>query len=288
MKSKIEETVLEQHQEEFNLIIDSFSTPPNSNLVNILEIVPLKNRNLVNGIIFLKPELVSIPQEKLRLFFQFFSKKISEFSITLEGISILSGPFILSEGLFDKNYEKIKSYSGLCYESKKAIESQNILKLRKFSHYERIFGGMALSKKGYSPEYIMKLWEQAQSTFNIIDDLFAAKVELEGEPIILINGFYPYQRKQYEPTGSKIVLFFFRSEEPFKKLKKNFQGSAQESGREPGSIRQYIADNKDIYEIQKFSTSINGIHLSENSRRGLLEVKYFADAIDTSRNDMGK
>ncbi|MBL8676600.1 MAG: hypothetical protein JNJ47_04150 [Alphaproteobacteria bacterium] len=251
---------------------------------DVVKILPEDTSTDSQGIIFLKPELCSLSPKNLRLILSYFLNLAKKHDIEVHDIFIVSGNFIINEKIYDKNYDNIRRNS-LCNLQVDRISHLNLLKvIEKTENCQLVIGGIALAEKGYAPKFILDLWLNSGKAFKIDDDFYGVPCLLEGKKILLINGFYPAQAEQYKVPNSKIILFSFKTEKSFSFLKKYFQGTAEIQGRYKGSMRQHLYENRNKYQLDSFSPSRNGIHLSGNREEGQREVTLFREAIQSYFN----
>lgn len=246
----------------------------------IVEVLPGKHSADGDGVIFFKPELTSIPYEKLRFILAHFELLTKKYNIKIQRTFIISGIFIIENNIYAENYKHIRQHA--LYDLSlneishlKLTEVMNDLK-----ECQAILGGITLVEKGYSPDFILDLWSNSGKVFKIDDAFYGVPCVLEGKHILLTNGFYPAQMNQYSIPNSKIILFTFSTKESFDVLKKYFQGSAELDDRYPQSMRQHLYDHRNEYQLDSFSASRNGIHMSSNPVEGKREAKLFLDVIE--------
>ena len=248
------------------------------NNFSFLNIISSNSAGDSDGIIFFKPEICSIPPDKLNEVLTYFYQMIELHSIYIRNIYIVTGIFLLKYNILDKNYESIKNNSLL---SVTKNEKDNVLIssiLDKYSCSE-LKGGLFLAQQGYSSEYLIDLWKNSGQVIKIATDFYGVPCTINNTRTLLVNAFYPFQIEQYQTKDSKIILFTFNSETSFIKLKKYFQGSAECEGRFKTSLREYLTDFMGNHLLGELTPSINGIHLSASREEGRKEIKIFFDII---------
>lgn len=248
---------------------------------DIVEILQEKRSIDVEGIIFFKPELTSIPYEKLRLILNHFESLTNQYRIEIQRTFVISAPFIIEKNIYAENYKHIRKHA-LYNLSRNEISHIKLAKvMNELKDCQAVIGGITLVDKGYSPDFILDLWSNSGLVLKIDDDLYGVPCVVEGQHILLTNGFYPAQMSQYNIPHSKIILFTFSTQEPFAVLKKYFQGSAEPHGRYPHSMRQHLDDHRNEYQLESFSASRNGLHMSSDYEEGKREAKIFLNAIES-------
>lgn len=246
---------------------------------DVVKVLPENTSTDSQGIIFLKSELCSLSPKNLRLILSYFLYLAKKYDIKFHDIFIISGKFIINNKLHDKNYCNIQM-NALYNLQIDQISHPNLLKIiEQTENCQLVIGGIALAEKGYAPEFILDLWLNSGKASKIDDDFYGVPCLLEDKKILLINGFYPAQVEQYKVPNSKIILFSFKTEKSFSFLKKYFQGTAEIQGRYKGSMRHHLYENRNKYQLDSFSPSKNGIHLSGNREEGQREVTLFREAI---------
>ncbi len=246
---------------------------------DVVKILPEKALPDSNGIIFLKPELCSLSPENLYLVLSYFESLTKKHHLEIQNTFVVSGSFIIKNNIYAENYKNIREHA--CYNFLlNEIIYPKLSKIKEFKNCQLVIGGIALTEKGYSPEFVLDLWLNSGKAIKIDNDFYGVPCLLEGQKILLINGFYPAQVEQYNVPNSKIILFSFKTEKSFSFLKKYFQGTAEIQGRYNGSMRQHLYENRHKYQLDSFSPSRNGIHLSGNREEGQREVTLFCEAIE--------
>lgn len=245
---------------------------------DVVKILPEKIIEEPDGVIFLKPELCSLSPENLHLVLSYFESLTKKHHIEIQNTFVVSGSFIIKNNIYAENYKNIREHVHYNFLLDEAIHAK-LVKIKEFKNCQLMIGGIALAEKGYSPEFILDLWLNSGKAIKLDNDFYGVPCLLEGEKILLINGFYPAQVEQYKVPNSKIILFNFKTETSFSFLKKYFQGTAEVQGRYNGSMRQHLYENRHKYQLDSFSSSRNGIHLSGSREEGKREVKLFLKAI---------
>ena len=230
---------------------------------DVVKILPEKIIEESDGVIFLKPEICSLVSENLYLVLSYFESLTKKHHIEIQNTFVVSGSFIIKNNIYAENYKNIREYA--CYNFLlHEVIYPKLSKIKEFKNCQLVIGGIALTEKGYSPEFVLDLWLNSGKVLKVDDDFYGISCLLEGKEILLVNGFYPAQIEQYNIPASKIILFSFQTKKSFTFLKKYFQGTVELHGRDQESMRQYFYENRYKYQLDSFSSSRNGIHLSGN------------------------
>lgn len=244
-----------------------------------LDIIAIYKNNIKynpDGIIFLKPEIFNSNHETIGLVINYFISLAQKNSIILKDAYIISNRFLIQHDIINQIYAPIMQNSLI---SENNFE-KNYIRQRvpnEMRNYISIKGGIALEKEGYNAEFIMSLWLNASLIVKVEENFYAAKVLINNVPILLINGFYPYQYKQYSKDGNKIIIFTLQTIEDFTKLKKEFQGNLDDSGNDQ-SMRKYFLSLQKQNLLKDISNSKNGIHMSGSIEEGKSEATIFLNA----------
>ena len=71
----------------------------------IVEVLSGKHSADGEGVMFFKPELTSIPYEKLRFLLAHFESLTKKYKINIQRTFIISGPFIIENNIYAENYK---------------------------------------------------------------------------------------------------------------------------------------------------------------------------------------
>lgn len=251
----------------------------NNSKVDVINTYQSDLNTEADGLIFLKPEVCSIMHNKLFIILEHLKKKFSSYSLNIHDIYLVSGQFLIENEIIENIYDKIKHYALISIVlNTKARGLTNNIK-NNFKDYEAIMGGLALIEQGYSEEFLMELWSKSGTSIKIDEDCYGVPCFLENRKILLVNGFFPFQIKQYKKTGSKAIFFNFSTEESFSNLKKYFQGDADIKNRQQYSFRQFLFEFMGKHQLGRITTSCNGIHLSSSKEEGRREVNILTIAL---------
>lgn len=258
-----------------------------NNEIPFVNLYSSKDKPQYDGIIFFKPEVCSLPNDILGRVLTYFDEMLSLHSINILNTSIISGPFLISNHIIDKNYETIRTNSLL---SLNIEDNCNDLLSSIFSKYGccQIKGGLFLANQGYSPEFLLDLWLNSGPISKIDTDFYGIPCMLNGKRTFLVNAFFPIQIEQYKDKNSKIIFFTFKTKTPFTQLKTYFQGNAAREERAKSSLREYIATIMEEYDMEKMTTSRNGLHMSGSRLEGKREAKIFLSHLYKDTDNEGR
>ncbi len=243
-----------------------------------------KNSSQENEFLFfLKPECFHFKNKgQLFLLLDLIFRKIEQFNINIEGILTLKGDFLRESKIIEKHYGVINKLS---VNASKIISNSDkekikeLLKIKDLKEY-KILGGHELLNKysSISEDNLNKLWYGGNAV-RIGEGFYAQIHKINGDNIILINGFHPSQIKHYTKTENKIVLFLLNTDTDWSVIRNDFVGDTFPENAKRGSIREVLFRNKDKYHVKKINVAQNFIHASSGPFDALFEICNFVGNI---------
>lgn len=259
--------------------IDSRFSPSEKSLEDFLEngrttmFLPHRSegsRN--NGLCFFKPELCHAGPKICFTALNALYRKSRTAGICVTGLYGFSGADLVANGILDRIYNDIARNAALSFCALTTPDKFLTIATTVFGRAVPVCGGLALARSGVPPATLLKAWQAAPKVHRVEPECYAAPISFNGQKILLINGFYPYQVAQYEAKDARILLAFIETERDFSWLKSSFQGDADPDRRAPGSFRDFLSEEMTRSGHPALTTSLNGMHMSGSVSEGQHEA----------------
>ena len=232
---------------------------------------------------FLKPECFLYGDIVFEKIVDIIIKKIKGFDIELSGILMLSGRNLEKMGSMDRHYGFINTLSKNASKIVTDTEKEKIKKeldIDNINEYLFLGGHEFLSSfRSYTTDSLDSLWLSEKSN-KIRSGYYVRKITVEGEKIVLINGFHPAQLSHFIDPNHKIALFLFQSDRNWKELKQDFAGDTFPDKANMNSIRGFLYNHKEEFGLDDVSIANNFIHLSAGPFEAFFEIDNFLNSIE--------
>ncbi len=117
--------------------------------------------------------------------------------------------------------------------------------------------------------------KKLRSGFYFIEDT------VEGQPIILVNGFHPSQLAHFTREDHRIVLMLLHTNTDWEAMKFDLVGDTFPERADPNSIRGILYANPEKFGQTDVSINTNGVHLSAGPYEAAFEVvNFFGNLLD--------
>jgi hypothetical protein len=117
--------------------------------------------------------------------------------------------------------------------------------------------------------------KKLRSGFYFIEDT------VEGQPIILVNGFHPSQLAHFTREDHRIVLMLLHTNTDWETMKFDLVGDTFPERADPQSIRGILYADPDKFGQAEVGINTNGVHLSAGPYEAAFEVvNFFGNLLD--------
>lgn len=222
---------------------------------------------------------------------------LNDHGYEIEGVSLLSGPFLARNGIMERHYGQINR---VYREGSEALSSDALDKI------EALFGVRPQSCDIIGGEYFMKffgmkpsemndLWVQAQG-FGKVKKLapgvyctpystgrFMSKY--------LLNGFHAMQLANFCAPGRITAAVSVRSGDnasSWNVMRQDFAGATDPAKANAGSMRSWLLANKRALGMATVDTQLNGIHLSAGPVESMAEISNWFPWVTSGNTIMGR
>ena len=237
-------------------------------------------------VMFLKPEVTDVTEGvKLEAILGLVFEELERFDVNIGAIRILNGDYLHDHRIMDQHYGVINAIS------KQGVEAISAGAKEKLSE---LFGDLiARGAKVLGAHQFLEAYPDfnAISLCSINDTVgtqklaggtYCLRLDVLGEPVIILNPFHPYQLVPYTTSGKAIIVMEGRSTTSWKKLRGELTGATDPTKGPADSIRGRLLASASDLGLQSVTQGTNGIHLSAGPLEGMVELRRFFGITDTS------
>lgn len=264
-------------------LIQKISNSVNSNK-EIFIVNDFKNSSKENEFLFfLKPEFFYIKDYNyIEPLLNLILKKIQQFNIEINGIATVKGNFLKKSKIIENHYGFINKMS---MKASKIVGKNEKMKIKEILGIEniqkfKILGGHEVLEyyKFLNEDDLSRLWYSGHSV-RISEGFYVQVQKINGDDVIIINGFNPSQIKHYTSQDSVIVLFLLDTDTSWEIIRNDFAGDTFPENAKKGSIRETLYRNKEKYNIKSINVAHNFIHASSGPFDAVFEICNFVGNI---------
>ncbi len=231
------------------------------------------------GVCFLKPEVCEAGSQLCVRVFNELERRAQDFGVTISGLYGFCGRELVERGVLAENYIKVARYADTELLTSALSEPFTTAAETLFSAQVPVLGGLVLARAGFQPADLLLKWQDARRTLRVAEDCYVAPVKIDGDDVLLVNGFFPFHVHQYSNSAARILLAFIETDGSIEMLKSRFQGDANPDQRLPGSFRTFLSDELLSLGRPALTTTLNGFHLSGSAQDGRRETVVFQSLV---------
>ncbi len=251
----------------------------------IIQPVEVDSTSAENELVFfIKPELLDVADDsKILNSLDLIKNKFTEFQVTIAGAAIVPGEVLEAHEIMNRHYGFINQLSRLASTMIDAdTRSAMFAKLGiEDNGKHHILGGHEFLKYFNSDlDTLSKVWfaqeaKKLRSGFYFIEDT------VNGQPIILVNGFHPSQLAHFTRKDHRIVLMLLHTDTDWEAMKFDLVGDTFPERANPDSIRGIIYSDPGRFGQSEVTINTNGVHLSAGPYEAAFEVvNFFGNLLD--------
>ena len=114
----------------------------------------------------------------------------------------------------------------------------------------------------------------------------SAKATMNGQAVLILNGFHPEQLERYIAPGSTIMAFAIRADSSWTSIRNDLTGSTHPHAAALSSIRGELFSRREYFGLREVTAGSNGIHVSAGPLEGMLEICRYLSDLDTGRREL--
>lgn len=216
------------------------------------------------------------------------SAKFAAYGVQIGGAVALSGRFLEQAGIMDRHYGFINRLSR---GASALVSPEDVQKMEGIAGMSlqgyRILGAHEFLKiyPAYDYASLNALW-LTKPSLKLRSGYYFQTYTLDGQPLLLINGFHPNQLAHFTQPNRKIILFLLQSDAPWKALKDLLAGDTFPDRADPASVRGELFAHPADYRSERISITFNFIHLSAGPFEALFEIQNFLSRIEGIQLDL--
>jgi hypothetical protein len=247
-------------------------------------------------LLLFKPETLSKGADSARIIDRTF-ECAADHGYEIEGVSLLSGPYIARQGIIERHYAQInKAYR----EGGSALSADALDKLSEcFGEVPQscdVLGGESFMKFfGMKPTEINDLWVSSQGfgkVKKLSSGVYATRYD-SGRFMAkyLINGFHAGQIANFCAPGRITAAVSLRSGDnasSWAEMRSGFAGATDPSRAKAGSVRNWLLNNRAAIGMETVDTQLNGIHLSAGPIESMAEIPNWFPWVRSHQTVMGR
>ncbi len=236
-------------------------------------------------VVFSKPELGLLTEDALAAVWDLLAGALGEYAVAVHQIRIQTGPELEASGAMAEHYGVINQISRL---GRPALTDPAEQALRE--HFgetldsaplnsTRVLGGhqFLAAHPEFSPYALGVLFANAEVT-RLGPGTYAAPVRLDGDPVIILNGFHPRQLGFFTAEDTVCAFLHCSSPTDWSRLRENLIGATDPARADAGSIRGRLFSDPAAFGLATVSYNFNGVHMSAGPLEGLAELQRFFGA----------
>jgi hypothetical protein len=227
-------------------------------------------------IFFFKPEVFGVHDVvRRRAIIDLTFRKLEEYDISITGAATLSGPFLDGASAMDRHYGYINITSRRASNVLSDEEKQATRTASGAADNARIIGGHEyLLESGITAHELDGLWRR-QVSAKVRSGLYVEQMDLNGSPVVVVNGFHPAQLEHFTGSDRMIAVMLLDSELPWSIIRSRLIGDTFPEKAARGSIRREIYDSAESLGLGTVSIANNCVHLSAGPFEGYFEMANF-------------
>jgi hypothetical protein len=277
-----------KNRESLKKILATAITGMNAGRIGYKPLYSLKDNGAWENefLFFIKPEITMKSSERpFDQILEMLFAQLEKFGLVPTDMRILNAQYLKQYNIIAQHYgiinavsaSPLKSMTDDAKEKFRSVAGKSIKEVRVLGSLE--MSGLFSDFNATSLDY---LWQNAK-TEKLAGGTYVAKVMIDGEEIYLINGFHPRQLEHYVRPGRCIITMTLSGNLSWKDARNGFIGATNPKDALPGSLRNLLLQNREIFGLHAVSSSWNGFHLSAGPVEGLVELMRYTS--DFSKNE---
>jgi hypothetical protein len=227
-------------------------------------------------LLFLKPDL-TLPTDRLERVWALVWSVLERFDCRLAAAAACGADYLRRHRIFEDHYGVINQVSsrGLAAVTESGRRRIDELIEREGGDIEVLGGHQFLERfSAYTAEWLAATFDSlplqrfAGGTHGVL-------MTVDGQRILLLDGFHPYQLQDYYAKGRTILNLVLRSPAPWRALRQELGGATNPAKADPRSIRGLLLHRKEELGLPEVSPMRNGVHVSAGPIEAVVEISRF-------------
>lgn len=209
--------------------------------------------------------------------------KLQTYRVAISGVLLLSGKRLEELEIMDRHYGYINTLSKQASNILHQEDREHIYQeLGITSHFERyvVLGGHEFLQRfpTYDHRSLHEMWISKHS-HKLRSGFYIQQYDVDGQQVILVNGFHPSQLAVFTNPAHKIVVMLVHADTDWHALKYDLVGDTFPERAKPDSIRGELFAHHERYGVRDVTVSNNMVHLSAGPFEALFELYNFFHAL---------
>jgi hypothetical protein len=230
-------------------------------------------------VIFSKPELGRLSPELLGVVWDLLAGALKDYAVTVHTIKILTGPELERSGAMQRHYGVINQISRLGRPALTEAAASMLVERYPDLETSTVLGGHQFLQRypEISPYALAMLFANAEVN-RLGPGTYAATVRMDGEPVVILNGFHPRQLSFFTAEDTACAFLHGSSATDWEALRSDLIGATDPAQAKPSSLRGTLYADPGQYGLASVSSNFNGVHMSAGPLEGLGELdRFFGD-----------
>lgn len=229
-------------------------------------------------VIFSKPELGRLSSEDTDKVWDLFTSALSSYGVTVHRTRILTGAELESTGVMAEHYGVINKISRLGRPALTEAAEQALVEQygSELDGGAEVLGGHQFldSYPGFG-SYSLGVLFANLSVGRLGPGTYAGLVTVDGQPVIVLNGFHPRQLSFFTAEDTVCVFLHGSSTTAWESLRADLIGTTDPAKADSASIRGTLYADPAGFGLATVSSNFNGVHMSAGPLEGLAELTRF-------------
>jgi len=228
-------------------------------------------------VIFSKPELGRLDEERLAVVWDLFASSFADYGVRIHRVKIMTGPDLEQAGAMQQHYGVINQISR---EGRPALTEAAEQALRQaygdaLEGSEVIGGHQFLDRYPEVNGYALAMLFANADVERLGPGTYAASLRMDAERVIVLNGFHPRQLGFFIAEDAVCAFLHGSSATDWDVLRTELIGATDPAKAAAGSIRGRLRADPAAYGLTTVNSNFNGVHMSAGPLEGLGELDRF-------------
>ena len=231
-------------------------------------------------VVFSKPELGRLRGADLDAVWDLFSSSFAAYDVTVHQVKILTGPELEVAGAMQAHYGVINQISRLGRPAlTAAADAALVEQFGESLDRATVLGGHQFLERftEFSP-FALAMFFSNLSVARLGPGTYAAPAKIDGETVIVLNGFHPRQLSFFTAEDAVCAFLHASSSTGWEVLRSELIGATDPAKAGAGSIRGTLYADPAAYGLTSVNSNFNGVHMSAGPLEGLAELGRFFGA----------